>query len=87
MKLLKFISEKNVHIVYRFACKMINLINKICHTRDQPLQCVGRGAIIAFVLLQHVKVLCGELLGMGCCVGINTPISMVNPWQREGVTV
>jgi len=42
-KVLKFISEKNVHILYRFACKMINLRNKICHTRDQPLKWWGEG--------------------------------------------
>ena len=44
---------------------MINLSNNICHTRDQPLKCGGGNAIVPFVLLQHVSVIGGELLGMG----------------------
>ena len=56
--------RNTIHIFYRFSCKMINLSNNICHTRDQPLTCGGGDAIVPFVLLQHVSVICGELLGI-----------------------
>ena len=44
---------------------MINVSNKTWHTRDQSLKCWGGDAIVTFVLLEHVSVICGELLGMG----------------------
>jgi hypothetical protein len=44
---------------------MINISNEICHRS-------GRGVLETFVLLQHIKVLCRQLLRMGCCVGIHT---------------
>jgi hypothetical protein len=58
---------------------MINLRNKICHKRDQPLKYnEGRGAITTY--LGHMW---STPCGWGCRVGINTPISMVYPWQRD----
>jgi len=56
---------------------MINLSNKIGHTCGQPLKW-GEGAIVTFLLLQHVLV-----LGVMCCVELNTPICMVNPWEGD----
>ena len=43
-------------MLYRFAWKMINLRNKICPIRDQPLK-YGGGAIVTFVLLQQLSCL------------------------------
>jgi len=50
-EMMQFITAKNVNILYRFVRKIINLSNKICHTRKGG---GGGGAIVTFVLLQHV---------------------------------
>jgi hypothetical protein len=37
-----------------------------------------RGAIVTYIVLQHVKV-----LGVVCCFEINTPICMGNTWEGD----